>query len=621
MQNTLKKYFGYDAFRPLQKDIIDCVMSGRDAVALMPTGGGKSLCFQLPAILLPGMAVVISPLISLMKDQVDALRANGIAADFINSSISPSERERVANAAKAGQLKLLYVAPERFGVSGFENLLRELKISLIAIDEAHCISEWGHDFRPDYRNLKQLRPNFPGIPILALTATATHKVREDIISQLALDFPKLFLASFNRQNLRYEVLSKKDSFRTVVALLTRHRNESAIIYCFSRKDTEVLVQNLNLNGFPSLPYHAGLDANTRKENQERFIRDEVGIMVATIAFGMGIDKPDVRLVIHHSLPKSIEGYYQETGRAGRDGLPSRCVLLYTFADKFKHDYFLREIVDSEERRNAEIKLDQVLRYGTLTACRRKYLLSYFHESYPKQNCENCDVCSPSQQLEIASVSIGHSRSRQDDAQRFGDACDQGLFEELRELRRQEAFKRGVPPYIIFGDKALREMATVFPRNDDALLKISGVGQKKLAQFGVQFLSVIARYAEIHNIPNKVEIQPRVVHIKKAVMVGSTVDETKDLVLQKKSIEEMAKIRGMTVGTIFSHLEKIVAVDSNIDIEHLRPKKERFEKIAAAFQKSGGVLLTPVREILGEEYSFDELRLARMFLGRVSGLPD
>ncbi len=400
LQGILKKHFGYEEFRPLQKEIIERVLVGKDCVVLMPTGGGKSLCFQLPAMMLEGVAVVISPLISLMKDQVDALNKKSITAELINSTLSQIEIVNVMNRAKTGKLKIIYIAPERLSVPGFEEFLHTLKISLIAIDEAHCISEWGHDFRPDYRNLKLLRKKFSTIPIIALTATATTRVREDIVKQLNLDNPQVFISSFNRPNLSYEVIPKKDSLKLILALLQSHKNKSVIIYCFSRNDTENLVHNLNHYGHKSAAYHAGLDATTRRDNQDKFIKNEVQIMVATIAFGMGIDKPDVRLVIHQSLPKSIEGYYQETGRGGRDGSPSRCVLLFSYADKFKQDYFIRGMTDIKEQKNAQENLDKVIQYGNLYKCRRKFLLGYFNEDYMQVNCENCDKCVKRAPLEI-----------------------------------------------------------------------------------------------------------------------------------------------------------------------------------------------------------------------------
>jgi ATP-dependent DNA helicase RecQ len=472
------------------------VLLGKDCVVLMPTGGGKSLCFQLPTLMLPGMTVVISPLISLMKDQVDALRANGISADLINSSLSQNEIVDVMERAKTGDLEILYMAPERLNVSGFEDFLHGLHISLIAIDEAHCISEWGHDFRPDYRNLKVLRKKFPRIPIIALTATATENVRKDIVKQLDLPEAQMFISSFNRPNLSYEVLPKKDSFGSILALLRDYRDASVIIYCFSRKDTEMLVDKLVAQGFSAATYHAGLDAGKRMKNQERFIRDEINIMVATIAFGMGIDKPDVRLVIHHSLPKSIEGYYQETGRAGRDGLPARCVLFFSYADKFKHDFFIQKITDAAEQKKTRENLEQVVSYGNLRGCRRRFLLNYFNEACAQMNCGNCDGCVARAPLKMHFVSAvapwhqSHSSSEE-------GVYDLALFEELRSVRTQEARRLHVPPYVVFGDKALRDMAARLPQTPDAFLEINGVGNRKLAQFGEQFMSVIRNYAKAH----------------------------------------------------------------------------------------------------------------------------
>ncbi len=363
MLNLLKTHFGFEQFRPLQEKIIRGVMGGRDGLVLMPTGGGKSLCFQLPALLLPGLTLVISPLISLMKDQVDALRANGIPAAFINSTLTRPEIARIQSEAQSGKIKILYAAPERLILSEFQQFLQKIQVSLIAIDESHCISEWGHDFRPDYLNLKMLRKIFPQVPVLALTATATPRVREDIVRQLSLEKAKIFISSFNRPNLTYMVLGQEDAYGQLLEILREHRQEAAIIYCFSRKDTENLAADLRSEGLDALAYHAGLENEERRSNQEKFIRDEVQIIVATIAFGMGIDKPDVRLVIHYHLPKSIEGYYQETGRAGRDGLPSKCILFYSAADAVKQQYFIRQIEDANERRNAYQKLEQMVAYG------------------------------------------------------------------------------------------------------------------------------------------------------------------------------------------------------------------------------------------------------------------
>jgi ATP-dependent DNA helicase RecQ len=500
MYDTLKKHFGYDKFRPLQEDIVQRVLDKEDCLVLMPTGGGKSLCFQLPTLLQEGLTIVISPLISLMKDQVDALNANGINAAYLNSTLTGAEKVQILKDVQSGTTKLLYIAPERLSVPQFAALLHKLPVSLFAIDEAHCISEWGHDFRPDYRNLNQLRTNFPNIPIIALTATATQKVREDIVKQLNLPKPHIFTSSFNRENLSYEVLPKKESFGTILSLIELHPKESVIIYCFSRKDTENLAKKLKAEGHNAGTYHAGLTADQRRENQDAFIRDDIHIMVATIAFGMGIDKPDVRLVIHHSLPKSIEGYYQETGRAGRDGLPARCVLLFSTADKYKQDYFISLIHDVEEKAQAQDNLDQTLEYGRLDTCRRKFLLGYFNEDFA-DTCGNCDQCvafaplvpvkSTAKTSSSSVATPGYSYL----AERDGETGehDTDLFDVLKQLRMRESQRLGVAPYIVFGDKTLRGMCTTKPQTKAEFLKINGVGEKKLKKFGKKFMAAIKEY--------------------------------------------------------------------------------------------------------------------------------
>ncbi|MEK7083248.1 MAG: ATP-dependent DNA helicase RecQ, partial [Patescibacteria group bacterium] len=391
LQSILKEYFGYEQFRPLQEEIIFHVLAQKDALVLMPTGAGKSLCYQIPALAFQGTTLVISPLIALMKDQVDALQANGISAGFLNSTLTGYEIAKTIDDVRVGEIKILYVAPERFAVPGFIEFLTSINLSLIAVDEAHCISEWGHDFRPDYRNLKTLRTRFPYIPIIALTATATPRVRDDIIAQLNLTSPQIFTSSFNRTNLTYSVYPKDNTFELLLQILKRHKDKSVIIYSFSRANTEKLAEKLQKSGIKAMAYHAGLDSDMRRKTQEDFIKDRIAVIVATIAFGMGIDKPDVRAVIHYDLPKSVEGYYQETGRAGRDGLPSECVLFYSYGDMAKHYRFMKDVTDSEERKHAEEKLKQIVTYAELSACRRHFLLAYFNEEFnaPCKACDNC----------------------------------------------------------------------------------------------------------------------------------------------------------------------------------------------------------------------------------------
>ena len=397
---TLKQHFGYDSFLPGQREVVELVLVGRDALVLMPTGGGKSLIYQLPALMLPGVTVVISPLIALMQDQVDRLQANGIAATFVNSSLGAAERTRRELAAQEGQIKLLYVAPERLLSESFLLLLDQIAdsvgLSLMAVDEAHCVSEWGHDFRPEYRQLGRLRKRYPQTPMLALTATATERVREDILEQLKLRDPHIHIASFNRPNLYYEVRAKnKGSYRELLQLLREHDGESVIIYCHSRQTVEELSADLESDGFSALPYHAGLTSEQRTRNQERFIRDDVPILVATIAFGLGIAKPDVRAVIHYDLPRNLESYYQESGRAGRDGLPAQCILFFNYGDRMKIEYLIAQrATDYNEHLQvlALQQLQQVLAYGDSMECRRQMLLRYFGEEPQEENCGNCDNC-------------------------------------------------------------------------------------------------------------------------------------------------------------------------------------------------------------------------------------
>ena len=389
---ALNQRFGYGSFLSLQREIISNVLSGRDSLVVMPTGSGKSICYQLPSLFIDRLTLVVSPLIALMKDQVDALRLRGFRAAFVNSTMTPAEQHKVQSDAQQGVLDILYVAPERLVSPQFQRFVLDLKPGLVAIDEAHCISEWGHDFRPDYRKLQFLRPSLPDTTLIALTATATERVREDILRQLGIPEATRFVTSFNRPNLIYDVRPKRNSFATLLGLLQGIGSGSAIVYCSSRQQTEDLARSLSDSGFSALAYHAGLGAKDRRQTQEQFMDGRVSVIVATIAFGMGIDKPNVRLVVHYDLPKSIEGYYQETGRAGRDGQPSNCALFFSYGDKSQQDFFIRKIEDQVERANAEKRLALMVKYCQVRSCRRQFLLNYFGEEWPHDNCSSCDVC-------------------------------------------------------------------------------------------------------------------------------------------------------------------------------------------------------------------------------------
>ena len=601
LRQLLKQHFGYDEFRPGQEAVIGHALAGRDSLVVMPTGGGKSLCYQLPALARGGLTLVVSPLIALMKDQVDGLRANGIPAEFLNSSLDNTTAADVERRTQAGRVSLLYVAPERVSMPGFQRLLGTLDLRLIAIDEAHCISEWGHDFRPDYRALSDLRTQFPQTPVMALTATATERVRQDIVEQLALYDGAQFVSGFDRANLTYRVQRRSGTWEALLGLLNERRGQSAIVYCFSRKETEELAARLTANGHPTVAYHAGLDPEIRRITQERFIDGDVPIVAATIAFGMGIDKPDIRLVVHYALPKSIEGYYQETGRAGRDGLPSDCVLFFSEGDRARQEYFIQGMT-GDARAVSERQLQQMVDYGRLQTCRRKYLLAYFGETIPGETCGNCDVCLAerrpvdvtlvSQKLLSAVVrtgerfgiahvinvllgsnlerirELGHDklsvfgivddydrnglrrfadglvekgllaradgqyatvsvtvagrewlrsregltlelrveeaevkRERRDNGRKRSAVAmvgttaeyDEGLFDELRALRRRLADEQSVPAFVVFSDATLKAMAAARPADRQAMLRVSGVGPAKLERYGHVFLTVIQEY--------------------------------------------------------------------------------------------------------------------------------
>ncbi|MBL8027770.1 MAG: RecQ family ATP-dependent DNA helicase [Fibrobacteres bacterium] len=495
MKEILHKYFGYKAFRPNQQEIIEAVLAGRDVFAIMPTGGGKSLCYQIPSLMLPGITLVISPLISLMKDQVDAARENGISAAFLNSTSTVEDRRDLISKMRQNELNLLYISPERFNLDGFRNFLKGFHVALIAVDEAHCISEWGHDFRPDYLSLSEIVDVFPKTPIAAFTATATLKVQKDIAARLRLRSPLMVRASFNRPNLSYTVIPKGDYKKQILDILKHRPDLPGIIYRTSRKDVDFTAKLLKEKGIKALPYHAGLPDAKRKKHQEAFNHDKVQVIVATIAFGMGIDKSNVRFVMHVDMPKNMEGYYQETGRAGRDGEPAECILLYRQSDIYKIHYFIRQM-SGEEQKRAYDNLNRVMRFAESIECRRKNLLEYFNETYPDERCDNCDRCLPDimEQREAIYEEVYEAIPKKSvEKKQTKSVINEELFQALRTLRRDIADSIGMPPYIVFSDRTLQEMAKKKPKTASQLLSVTGVGEHKLRKYGKDFLDVIARF--------------------------------------------------------------------------------------------------------------------------------
>ncbi len=611
LHQALKQYFGYNSFRPLQYEIISEILEGRDALAILPTGAGKSLCFQLPALVRPEMTVVVSPLIALMKDQVDNLAANGVRATFLNSSIDSSEAAARKRDLLAGKTQILYVAPERLVMPDFQFLMSKMKVGLIAIDEAHCISAWGHDFRPEYRQLSGLRATFPNIPILALTATATARVRDDIAMQLGMQTARTFSSTFNRPNLFYAVVRKSDPESQILGYLNEHSNESGIIYCLSRNAAESVTTFLCANGIKARVYHAGLTREQRLANQEAFARDEVNVICATVAFGMGIDKPNVRFVIHHDLPKNLESYYQETGRAGRDGLPSNCILLYGAQDGFKLQYFINQ-KEGEERTVARRQLQQIEEYARRPGCRRRLILGYFGESLSGNNCGACDSCSTARDLIP-------SRKRYEPPQaktkahnlQVGGAFDESLFEELRLVRKKLANDRNVPAFMIFGDRTLQAMARLQPTTLDQFSKVYGVGENKLAQFGEVFVAAVNTWKAVHPSSAVAPLTAQKMSGEQphAPRIVNTAAVTLEQYRAGKSVPEIAQARNLSVGTITQHLAQMVASGEKLDISKLLPA-EIEAKILAVAARLTFDKLRPLKDELGDDVTYEQIHLCR-----------
>ena len=514
LRKALLEYWGYKGFLPLQKQAMECTTRGQDSIVVLPTGGGKSLCFQAPAVSMPGLAVVVSPLISLMKDQVDALAECGVPAGRIDSSLSFEEQRDVLAGIHNKKLKLLYLSPERLVSDDFLQVLHRVRLSFVAIDEAHCVSMWGHDFRPEYRQLGLLKKLFPGVTIGAYTATATEQVRGDIAEQLALNDPKMLIGSFDRPNLIYKVRPKGSIVRQVRDVLDHHKGESGIVYCIRRKDVDGMSAELASKGYSVAPYHAGMDDADRKKNQDLFASEKVDTIVATIAFGMGIDKSNVRYVVHAGMPKSLEHYQQESGQAGRDGLEAECCLFYSDGDYGTWKFLMKD-TEPQTQQIALIKLSRMYSYCTGGVCRHKAILRYFGQDLDKTNCEACDVCLGEYNVLTVTPKGRQVLSGQETPRLLKPAgkpakvskvatdswegVDQGLFEALRKLRKTIAAKRGVPAFVVFGDAALRDMARRRPATQADFLKVKGVGETKSKQFGETVLAAIRDYCAANSL--------------------------------------------------------------------------------------------------------------------------
>ncbi len=694
LESALKHYFGHDTFRPGQKKIVEAALQNKDLLTIMPTGGGKSLCFQLPALLRKGITIVVSPLIALMQDQVDALQDNGIKATYLNSSLEYNERRSRQMAILNNQVKLLYVAPERLLNERFGLFLNQVQndigISAIAVDEAHCVSEWGHDFRPEYSKLKLIRQRYPQIPLQALTATATKRVRQDIIQQLNLRSPNVHVASFDRSNIHYEIQPKDRNIYRKMLRAIRNESGAGIVYCLTRNRVEEIATRLKHDGIKALPYHAGLSDRERSSNQTSFLRDDIQVIVATVAFGMGINKPDVRFVFHYDLPRSLESFYQESGRAGRDGEPSKSILFFSLSDRQKIEFLIDKKPDPIEQKIARQQLRQVIDYADGHDCRRQIILRYFGEKH-QGNCGKCDNCLHPKPIEdwteeaqkflscvarcqekfgtnhivdvligsrkqkiyqyghhlLSTYGIGKGRTAEEWRMLGRSLVHQGLvgqttdgypvlklnrrsweifrghlavkiaidkhqsktntaynprraeaellYETLRKLRKQIADRNSLAPYMIFADSSLKLMAQVRPKNKPDFANLSGVNEYKTQQYGDRFISAILEFNEQHKLPVSLPSKSQMV--------------TLQLHQQGLSIAEIAQKRGFAVGTINSHLAELIEMNQPVALNKLVPADKQ-QAIINTIEQLGDNILKTIKENLGEDYSYNEIRLVR-----------
>ncbi|HFC12795.1 MAG TPA: DNA helicase RecQ [Anaerolineae bacterium] len=718
--NVLNNVFGYDAFRPKQSQVITNILAGNDTLLILPTGGGKSLCYQLPALLLDGLTVVVSPLIALMQDQVTQMVQLGIAATYLNSTLDGMSYNYIMDQVREGEVKLLYLAPETLLKPNILQLLSDSNLKLIAIDEAHCISSWGHDFRPEYRQLVPVRQQFPDAVCMALTATATERVQQDIRQQLAFRAADTFIGSFDRPNLYIDIQPKSGVLQQVLAFLDDKRGQSGIIYAGSRKDVDAMAQRLKEHGYNALPYHAGLDSNTRRQNQTAFIRDDVQIMVATIAFGMGIDKPDVRFVLHIYLPKNIESYYQQIGRAGRDSLPANVRMFFNMGDVGRSQRFIEEGAPSE-RQGRHLLLQAFVDYVSSKQCRRKLLLGYFGEAYGKDNCGMCDNCtqeaapqvditleakkflscvyrtgqffgashvidvlrgSQSQKVlakrhdQLSTYNIGADLSKKEWthlARQFVDQqllkrdmrhgslsitakgmamlkgqhkvmgerlprvqvaaagaswqageYDRALFALLRSKRKALADEANVPPYVIFADRALMEMATYFPQSRENFGRIYGVGTRKITQFADTFIPIIRAHCTEHNISEKPKLSSPPATNKPTTSKPPTLatslhkarwQEVGEAFAQGASLVDLVANYRVKRGTIITNIAKFVEAGGDISAETLSLQSDLTPEDQAAvleqFDALGDERLRPIWDAFDSRISYDELHLLRL----------